>query len=259
MVVDTPIVASQGNSAVPDTRVCEVACSLGQCAAPGALINLHTEANGGDFQSSQITTRIVEIIGHIGITARGTGSSRTARAGIACVFAGRRREYDGHIAAGDSAYRHAARGQVGGKIGTCSKGICAGAAKGRRDQGCIFADILILHCPTISRVDYLDRSRIPVIRITGGVNTVVQGAGRQGQCRRQAKRQASGNYSFHSLSSSVVSWRRFINKAAPVPAPTRATIPKGTAMANQLNWAGPVLSSSVGRIGSSGVPSKIAT
>ena len=54
MVVDTPIVASQGNSAVPDTRVCEVACSLGQCAAPGALINLHTEANGGDFQSSQI-------------------------------------------------------------------------------------------------------------------------------------------------------------------------------------------------------------
>ena len=195
----------------------------------------------------------------IGITARGTGSSRTARAGIACVIARRRREYDGHITARDSTDRHAAGSQIGGKIGTCSKGICAGAAKGRRDKGCVFAYILILHCPTICRVNYLNRSRIPVIRISGGINAVVQGAGRQGQCRRQAKHQASGNYSFHSLSSSVVSWRRFINKAAPVPAPTRATIPKGTAMANQLNWAGPVLSSSVGTIGSSGVPSKIAT
>ena len=61
MVVHAPIMASQGDGTVPDTRVCEVACSLGQCAAPGALINLHTEANGGDFQSSvgKTTTYLV--------------------------------------------------------------------------------------------------------------------------------------------------------------------------------------------------------
>ena len=43
MVVDAPIMASQGDGTVPDTRVSEMACALGQCAASGALIDLYTE------------------------------------------------------------------------------------------------------------------------------------------------------------------------------------------------------------------------
>ena len=45
--------------------------------------------------------------------------------------------------------------------------------------------------------------------------------------------------------------------AAPIPAPARATMPKGTRTAAQLNWAGSW--SSGAATGWRGVPSKIAT
>lgn len=50
MVVDAPVVARQGDGAVPDAGVREVAGSLGQGPAAGALVDLYAQVDGGDLE-----------------------------------------------------------------------------------------------------------------------------------------------------------------------------------------------------------------
>lgn len=82
MVVDAPVVARQGDGAVPDAGVREVAGSLGQGPAAGALVDLYAQVDGGDLQRAKGASRVVEVICDIGISAGGAGidGSRSPRA-----------------------------------------------------------------------------------------------------------------------------------------------------------------------------------
>ena len=109
MVVDAPVVTGQGDGAVPDAGVREVAGSLGQGPAAGTLVDLYAQIDGGDLQRAKGASRVVEVICDIGISAGGAGIGGIPGAADATLRCGRhRRKNDGQTAAGHCAHRHAA-------------------------------------------------------------------------------------------------------------------------------------------------------
>ena len=189
MVVDAPVVASEGRVAVPDGGVLEVSRAPGQRLAVRALIDLHGEANGRDLQRPQISAGVVEVARHLGV-ACGGNRGRGGRYGRIV----RDRAAGNEDRGGCAVDRRAGGGpgirrQIGGEGCPGVQGVGAGGAETGRNESGILTDVLILPGPAVRGGHRLEGCGNAIIRVAGSIDGIGQRpgcAGRNGQGGSQA-------------------------------------------------------------------------
>ena len=210
VVVGAPVVRRHRNISAPNRGFLEVTGTLGQGFAVRALIDLHSQTDGRDLQRSQVTARVIEIACHFGVAGGGSRCFRGSRG----IHSGDRTSRDKDRGGGAVDRRagggHGSGRQVGGEGRPGVQGIGAGGTESRRDQGGVFADVLILPCPSIRGDDRLKGGGGAVVRIARCVDGILQRSRRaRGNCQGggQAHQAEKRTQFFHSVSSSLSCFR----------------------------------------------------
>ena len=119
----------KGHIAVPDGGAGEMPRALGQCRAVRTLIDLHSQANGRDFQRSQMTGSVVQVLRHRCVCRCPVAAIR-AVVGSGRVADGGRDNSNSTCADAAGLPGHKVRGQVFARV-QC---VAGGTAKDGRDE-----------------------------------------------------------------------------------------------------------------------------
>lgn len=108
VISDAPVVTRNTAVSVPKTGVGEMAHAFCKGAAVGSLVDLDGQSNGGDLQSAQITSRVIEVIRNLRVAGRNAASD-AGTAGIGTEI----RRHDGYAAASHRPGRAVLIDQIG--------------------------------------------------------------------------------------------------------------------------------------------------
>ena len=203
VIPHTPVVPRHAVVPVPGGGAGEMARPFQQGGAAGALVHLHSQADGWDFQCTQASIAVVEVRGQLGEGGDGAADGGIADSGIAggrAARAGRTGEGGCPHSAGDqvAAVQRPARREVGRQELAGARQIAGGGAEAGRDQGAALAPVHVGVCPLVDGVIAGGGAEVPG---RGGFEIVILGVGRGDDHRRQQGGGGQQGFPFHLVYS----------------------------------------------------------